>query len=70
MLYPWRLSTSSLIRVQDTRLQRLYFVDIDACKVYTYEPSSGIVGYEVFEKKITAIALTEEGDGVGVTYSK
>ena len=49
---------------QDSRSKRLYFVDIDQKKLYTYEPSSGTIGYEVFDHKITAIALLEQVEGV------
>lgn len=49
---------------QDSRSKRLYFVDIDQKKLYTYEPSSGTIGYDVFDHKITAIALLEKGEGV------
>lgn len=48
----------------DTRIQRLYFVDIDQYKLYTYEPSSGKYGYETFDKKVTALASLESGEGV------
>ncbi|TYJ51624.1 hypothetical protein B9479_007794 [Cryptococcus floricola] len=50
--------------VWDSRGQRLYFVDIEQNKVFTYEPSSGKRGYELFEKNITALALLENGDGL------
>lgn len=61
------IRTLSDIR-QDSRSKRLYFVDIDQKKLYTYEPSSGTIGYEVFDHKITAIALLEKGEGVS-TYA-
>lgn len=54
---------------QDSRSKRLYFVDIDQKKLYTYEPSSGTIGYELFDHKITAIALLEKGEGVS-THGK
>lgn len=50
----------------DTRTQRLYFVDIDARKVFTYEPSTGVYGFQLFDKKITALALRETRLGVGM----
>ncbi|OXB33633.1 regucalcin [Cryptococcus neoformans] len=50
--------------VWDTRIQRLYFVDIDQYKLYTYEPSSGKYGYETFDKKVSALASLESGEGL------
>lgn len=50
--------------VWDTGTQRLYFVDIDQYKLFTYEPSSGKYGYETFDKKVTALASLEGGEGV------
>lgn len=50
--------------VWDTRTQRLYFVDIDGRKVFTYEPSTGIHGFQLFDKKMTALALRETEAGV------
>ncbi|ORY30179.1 hypothetical protein BCR39DRAFT_494779 [Naematelia encephala] len=50
--------------VWDARTQRLYFVDIDQRKIFTYEPSSGIYGYQVFERKISSIAVMEDGTGL------
>ncbi|ORY26984.1 hypothetical protein BCR39DRAFT_469840 [Naematelia encephala] len=50
--------------IWDTRKQRLFFVDIDERKVFTYEPRTGIVGYQTFDRKITALALLEQDDGV------
>jgi hypothetical protein len=49
---------------QDVRTRRLYFVDIDQCRVYTYEPSTETLGYQTFAKKVTSLALTAKGDGV------
>jgi len=51
---------------QDVRQQRLYFVDIDQCKVYTYEPSTETIGYQTFARKVTSIALIAKGDGVSI----
>ncbi|OCF30848.1 regucalcin [Kwoniella heveanensis BCC8398] len=50
--------------VWDTRKQRLYFVDIDQNKIYTYEPSSGIHGYQTFSNKIGSISTVEDGTGL------
>ncbi|WVQ67496.1 uncharacterized protein L199_005696 [Kwoniella botswanensis] len=50
--------------VWDTRTQKLYFVDIDQRKVYTYEPSSGIYGYQTFENKITSLSGLADGSGL------
>lgn len=50
--------------LQDVLKQRLYFVDIDNHHVYTYEPSSDTVGFEIFSEKITSLALVEGAEGV------
>jgi hypothetical protein len=50
--------------VWDSRTQRLYFVDIDGRKVFTYEPKSGVCGFQLFDKKMTALALRETELGV------
>jgi hypothetical protein len=52
--------------VWDTRTQRLYFVDIDGRKVFTYEPSTGIHGFQLFAKKMTALALRQAEPGVSL----
>lgn len=49
---------------QDVKKQRLYFVDIDEQRVYTYEPASCTIGYETFSRKITSLALTKGGHEV------
>ncbi|WWC65528.1 uncharacterized protein I303_108146 [Kwoniella dejecticola CBS 10117] len=50
--------------VWDTRLQRLFFVDIDQRKVYTYEPGSGQHGYQTFDQKITSLSGLQDGSGL------
>lgn len=50
--------------VWDSRTLRLYFVDIVKKQVWTYEPSSGIHGFETFEEPITCIALRQAAPGV------
>jgi hypothetical protein len=49
---------------QDVSTQRLYFVDIDQNKVYTYEPSSDTIGYQTYDQKVTALALIADRPGV------
>jgi hypothetical protein len=34
--------------------------------VYTYEPSSGKHGFELFDKKVSSLGLLEAGDGVSL----
>lgn len=41
-------------------------MDIDKHRVYTYEPTTGIHGYEVFAHKVSSLGLLENGDGVSV----
>ncbi|OXG84261.1 hypothetical protein C349_02603 [Cryptococcus neoformans var. grubii Br795] len=53
--------------IWDAQRQRLYFVDIDGKKIYTYEPSSGTHGYQSFDKKPTALALLQDGSGLLVS---
>lgn len=53
-----------MLNVQDARRQKLYFIDIEKCKIYTYEPSSGVHGYQIFERRPTALALLEDDSGV------
>ncbi|WWD03054.1 hypothetical protein V865_001098 [Kwoniella europaea PYCC6329] len=48
----------------DARRQRLYFVDILGCRIYTYEPSTGIHGYQSFDRNVTALALLEDDTGL------
>ncbi|WVR05529.1 hypothetical protein IAU60_002547 [Kwoniella sp. DSM 27419] len=50
--------------VWDTRTSRLYFVDIDQYKVYTYEPSSGVHGFQTFDNKVTSLSGMEHGEGL------
>ncbi|OCF40867.1 hypothetical protein I317_05317 [Kwoniella heveanensis CBS 569] len=50
--------------VWDTETQRLYFVDIELNNVFVYEPKSDKWGYSHFEKKVTAIALLQEQEGL------
>ncbi|OCF60795.1 regucalcin [Kwoniella mangroviensis CBS 10435] len=52
--------------VWDSRRQRLYFVDIDQNKIYTYEPSTGIYGYQTFSNKIGSISAMENDTGLVV----
>jgi hypothetical protein len=59
-----RLAVPGLL--QDVAKQRLYFVDIDEHRVYTYGPAQNIVGYETFASKITSLALTVSGNGVSL----
>lgn len=59
-----RLAVPGLL--QDVAKQRLYFVDIDEHRVYTYEPAQKIIGYEIFSSKITSLALMQGGNGVSV----
>lgn len=56
--------------VWDSRAQRLYFVDIDGRKVFTYEPSSGVSGFQLFDKKVTALALRETEPGVSISTTR
>ena len=49
---------------QDQRRQKLYFVDIENCKIYTYDPSSGSHGFQSFDHRPTALALLEDDSGV------
>jgi hypothetical protein len=49
---------------KDVSKQRLYFVDIDEQRIYTYEPASSTIGFQVFGQKITSLALTVHGNGV------
>lgn len=51
---------------QDSRSQRLYFVDIDLNTVYVYDPNQDKYGYSHFDKNVTAIALLEGQEGVSV----
>lgn len=51
---------------QDSRSQRLYFVDIDLNTVYVYDPKQGKYGYSHFDKNVTAIALLAGQEGVSV----
>lgn len=50
--------------VQDERRQKLYFIDIEKCKIYTYDPASGVHGYQIFDRRPTALALLEDDSGV------
>lgn len=54
--------------IQDSRSQRLYFVDIDQNNVYVYDPASDKYGVSHFDKNVTAIALLEDQDGVSYCY--
>ncbi|WWC57827.1 uncharacterized protein I303_100362 [Kwoniella dejecticola CBS 10117] len=48
----------------DAVRQRLYFVDILGCKIFTYEPSTGKHGYQSFDRNVTALALLEDNTGL------
>lgn len=53
--------------IQDARRQKLYFIDIEGCKIYSYEPSSGVSGFQSFDRRPTALALVEDDSGVSET---
>lgn len=57
----WRFALTSF---QDERRQKLYFVDIEGCKIYSYDPSDGVYGYQSFDRRPTALALLEDDSGV------
>ncbi|WWC67113.1 uncharacterized protein I206_101020 [Kwoniella pini CBS 10737] len=48
----------------DAIRQRLYFVDIIGCRIFTYEPSTGIHGFQSFDRNVTALALLEDDSGL------
>ncbi|CAO1638247.1 unnamed protein product [Sympodiomycopsis kandeliae] len=50
--------------VWDARQQRLYFVDINKNRIHTYEPHSGIHGFETYDSTLSFIALRKEQPGV------
>ena len=55
---------------KDARRQRLYFVDIEDHKIYTYDPSSGTHGYQTFLRRPTALALLNVDSGVRPSISE
>lgn len=57
--------------VWDAQAKRLYFVDIERNRVFTYEPSSNTLGYETFEDTVTCLAARKRGPGlVGTTRDR
>jgi hypothetical protein len=58
------LGTEATCRSSAIADVRMSFVDIDESRVYTYEPACDIIGFQTFERKITSLALTADGNGV------
>lgn len=53
--------------VWDTRQRRLYFVDISKNRLHTFEPHTGVHGFETFDSSVTFVALRKKHPGVLVS---